>query len=271
MASVLVEEKMKENNYLIVVTNDEIKQLKVKNINFLFPIKGFSVGFTKYYNLDEVDIKNSYIYINRVLDDATITKLKSELKKLNANIIGICFTDLGIVKLVRELKLNLKLIYMQNHNTTNVNSINYYLEYVDSVLVSTDITKEEIINILDKAEKPLVVPYFMLVDAMYSRRTLLSNYGKNFNIESKTERILKEPLSNNEFVGIENEYGTILYQKKFIDYRSLKHQNIMFYFINPYNLDNDTILKILNNEDLSKISNTGFLDKKTYYKLKERL
>ena len=264
----LVEEKVKTNNFLITVTSDEIKNMKVKGLNFLFPILGYSVGYTKYYKLDEIDIAGSFIYINRILDKEAIIKLENDLKKLSKNIIGICFTDLGVIQIVKKLNLDLKLIYMQNHNTTNFVSINYYLENIDSVLVSTDITKEEIMDILDNADKPLVLPYFMLVDVMYSRRKLLSNFQNEFNL-TKNEKIeLNEKISKKNFISIENEYGTMVYDKEFIDYRAFKYENILYYYINPIGLTSDEVKKIINGEDISVLVGDGFLNKKTYYRLK---
>lgn len=258
-----------KTNYLITVTNKDVLKMKVKNINFLFPMKEYCVGYKTTFSFEEIKIPDCYIYINRVLDKKAILKLRIDLQKLNKNIVGICFTDLGVVQIVEELGLSLKLIYMQNHNTTNTVSINYYLDYVDSVLVSIDITKEEIITILDKGKKPLVVPYFSLADVMYSRRKLLTNYEEHFEYPKKQEEILHENISNQDFLAIENEYGTVLYAKKFIDYREIDHENILYRYINPIGLSIEDVENILNGEDLSSISDTGFLYKKTYYQLKE--
>ncbi len=265
----LVEEKTKIN-FLMVVTNEEMLEMKVKNINFLFPIVEYSVGFLKTFSLKEIHTPNSFVYINRILDTKSIQNLKKELKNINknANILGICFTDLGILKLIEDECLSLQLIYMQNHNTTNATSINYYLEYVDSVLISTDITLEEINCILNKAKKPLVVPYFSLVDAMYSRRTLLTNYQENFHLELKNMSVLREEISNNDFLAIENEYGTVFYQKKFIDYRNITHKNILYRYVNPLGLEKSTLEKILMGEKHIE-SDTGFLFKETFYRLRE--
>lgn len=260
---------MKQNSYLVVVTKEELLELKVKNINFLFPIQEYTVGFTKTFPIEEIKTSNAYLFINRILDKKTTLKLKEDLASLSSNIEGICFTDLGMITIVKELGLEIKLIYMQSHNTTNATSINYYLEYVDSVLLSTDITKEEILSILNKTKKPLVVPYFCLVDVMYSRRTLLTNYNKHFGYSKKQSEVLHENISNQDFVAIENEYGTVLYAKKFIDYRSLRHKNILYRYINPVGLGIEEINRILKGENFSAISNTGFLEKETYYSLKE--
>lgn len=265
----LVEEKMMENKYLITVTNKELLDLKVKNVNFLFPIQKYCVGYRETFNLEEINLPNSYIFLNRIFDDKSIMDLKKDLENINSNIIGICFTDLGVLQVVKELNLNLKLIYMQSHNTTNYVSINYYLEDVDSVLISTDITNDEIMNILDKSNKPLVVPYFGLADAMYSRRKLLSNFQEEFAIDKNNLEVLKEPISNMEFKVVENEYGTMFFANKYIDYRSIKHDNILFYYINPIGLDKNMVNDIINGVDMSEISDSGFLNKETIYRLKE--
>lgn len=260
---------MKTNKYLIVVTSNDLLEMKVKNTNFLFPMKGYCVGFSKTFLLSEINVSNAYLYINRILDKESILELKEELSNLNKNIIGLCFTDLGILSLVKELELSLKLIYMQHHCTTNATSINYYLDYMDSVLISTDITKEEIMFILDHSKKTLVVPYFSLVDVMYSRRTLLTNYNQHFGYENENEAILHEEISNQEFMALENEYGTVLYTKKFVDYREINHENILFRFINPFGLTKEKLESLLKGEEVEVLKYTGFLNQETYYLLKE--
>ncbi len=267
----LVEEKMKTNNFLVVVTDLEFLDLNVNSsIHFLFPVLGYSVGFPKTFSFAEIKVPHSYLYINRILENESIETLKKKLMSCsNENIVGICFSDLGVYQIVKELGLNFQLFYMQNHSTTNVHSINYYLEYVDSVLVSTDITREEIDAILHHASKPLIVPFFALVDAMYSRRKLLSNFQEEFELEKKCEEVLHESISQNEFRAIENEYGTILYANKYIDYRNIIHPNILYYYINPLGLDKKTLLKVIQGEEILEICDSGFLDRKTYYRLKE--
>ncbi len=81
---------------------------------------------------------------------------------------------------------------------------------------------------------------------------------------------MHEGISNQDFLAIENAYGTILYTKKFIDYRNIEHENIMYRYINPLGLTKDAIESVLNGEDFSSISDTGFLYKETYYRLKEK-
>ena len=260
---------MKVNRYLVVVTSDEFLTEKAENISFLFPITKYSVGFAKTYSFASIQNSESYAYINRIFDSSSLKELKEELKMLNSNIKGLCFTDLGVIEVVKDLGLSLQLFYMQNHNTTNALSIQYYLEYVDSVLISTDITKKEIFTILDQSPRKLILPYFMLVDAMYSRRMLLSNFQDAFSLPKKAEMSLYEPVSKKNFLAVETKEGTVLYDKKFIDYREIRHDNILYYLIQPLGLSKNDLYKIIDGEDFKDYSDTGFLDKKTYYRLKE--
>ena len=263
-----VEEKV-INNYLITVVNKEILELKVKNLNFLFPIKDLVVGFLKVFTLEEIEVDNAYILVNRILDKQALAYLEDLLKKDLTKIKGICFTDLGVINVVLKYAPQLKLIYFQNHNTTNYQTINYYLEYVDSVLISTDITQKELDIILDKAKKPLVLPWFVLENVMYSRRNLLTNYQEYLSLPKTFQEQLLEPISKQGFLAVENAYGTVFYYHKYLDYRHIKHPNILFYYINPLNLNQETILKIIKGEDLKEITSEGFLNQETIYKLKE--
>lgn len=262
----LVKEKMK-NKYLLAVTKD-LLELKVKNLNFLFPIEGYSVGFQDVFKISEIKTEEAYLYINRTLDKESSSSLKEKLKNLSQNIVGIGFNDLGLISIAKELNLQVKLIYMNNHNTTNKASINDYLEYVDSVLISTDITEEEIKTILTEAKKPLVLPYFGMVEVMCSRRRLLTNFQTEFGLELKNEQVLFENISKNPFHIVENEYGTVFYKDTFLDSRNIEHEKIEFYYINGLNLTKEDIIKIINKEKIEK-TESGFLNKKTYYRLKE--
>ncbi len=258
---------MTKNNFLVVVTDQELIDLKVTNVNFLFPITDYSVGFLTTFKMEEIKVNQAYIYINRILDEQSLKSLEELFKNIPKNIVGICFTDLGILYLKEKLNLDLQFIYMQNHNTTNAETINYYLEEVDSVLVSTDCTYEEVMNILDHAQKPLVVPYFSRVDVMYSRRTLLNNFQEEFAMPKKPIATLSEPISKQSFLAIENNYGTVLYHQKYIDYRKIKHPNILFSFINPLGISKEDVVKIMNGENILVLQSEGFLNQETYYRL----
>lgn len=266
---------MNPNKFLVTITN--LKQIKLykkaRITNFLFPLSNFCVGFPKTFQIEEIK-EEGYLYINRILDTKAFYELKEILKNLPSNIKGLVFEDFGVITLVKSLRLNLTLILYQSHFGTNYKSINENLKYVDSIVISTDITKEEIDEILKKTAKPLVYVLYSLVPIMYSRRTLLSNFEKEFSTPKKNIVKLEEVVSKKSIIAVENEYGTIMYHDKYLNgMSSIRDEKIMFYFLNPLFMEEKNITELI--EDLLKQNqrnnekeDEGFLNIQTTYRLR---
>ena len=247
---------------LVTVTNREIIDdlRRDANITLVYPLKSFCVGYEVEFYISEID---DYVLVNRILDDNDLDKLESILN--SSNIKGIVFDDLGIIDIVANLDITK--ILLLDHLATNTKSINYYLEYVDSVVVSNDLTEEEIRNIVANVSKPLVINVFGLKTLMYSRRLLLSNYEMYHNL--KEERIVDANIEDKYFKIVENDYGTLFYAKNYYNALCLLDlDNVLFFWYNPIFLDNEKIIKLVLDNDITDInSELLFLDKKTYYKV----
>lgn len=247
---------------LVTVTNREIIDdlRRNANITLVYPLKSFCVGYEVEFDISEID---DYVLVNRILDDNDLDKLESILN--SSNIKGIVFDDLGIIDIVANLDITK--ILLLDHLATNTKSINYYLEYVDSVIVSNDLTEEEIRNIVANVSKPLVINVFGLKTLMYSRRLLLSNYEMYHNL--KEERIVDASIEDKYFKIVENDYGTLFYAKNYYNALCLLNlDNVLFFWYNPIFLDNEKIIKLVLDNDITDInSELLFLDKKTYYKV----
>ena len=247
---------------LVTVTDlsiiDDLRENE--NIELLYPLKSFCVGYDLEFTIDKID---DFVLVNRILDDFDLDKLKNIL--CNANIKGIVFDDLGIIDIVSNL--NIKKILLLDHLATNVRSINYYLEYVDSIVVSNDLTEDEIKYILDNANKKLVVNVFGLKTLMYSRRKLLSNYEKYHDLDKIGKYNAK--IDNKYFKIVENDFGTKFYAGKYYNgLKILNLDNVLYFWYDPIGLKKDEILNIILNNDIKNIdTDTLFLDKKTYYKV----
>ena len=247
---------------LVTVTDlsiiDDLRENE--NIELLYPLKSFCVGYDLEFTIDKID---DFVLVNRILDDFDLDKLENIL--CNANIKGIVFDDLGIIDIVSNL--NIKKILLLDHLATNVRSINYYLEYVDSIVVSNDLTEDEIKYILDNANKKLVVNVFGLKTLMYSRRKLLSNYEKYHDLDKIGKYNAK--IDNKYFKIVENDFGTKFYAGKYYNgLKLLNLDNVLYFCYDPIGLKKDEILNIILNNDIKNIdTGTLFLDKKTYYKV----
>lgn len=266
---------MNPNKLLVTITNDNQIELykKARITNFLFPLKNFCVGIEKTFSISEIE--EGYLYINRILDQSAYHALKEILKNISYSIKGIVFEDFGVITIAKELKLKQQLILYQTHFATNYQSINENLEFVDSIVIGTDITKEEIETILEQANKPLCYLLYGLVPGMYSRRTLLTNFEKQFHTEPKKVLSLEEKISKKKFLAVENEYGTILYHDKYFNgQNSIPDDNILFYLIHPLFLETNEVMNLIqdliqNNQRKQEMEDDGFLNTKTIYRLKE--
>ena len=255
---------MMKNKLVTVINREIINDLRgINGVDLLYPLKSFCVGYEIEFSIDEID---GYILVNRILEDKDLNLLEKLLANSKAK--GMVFDDLGIIEIVKDLPMTK--ILLLDHIATNYESINYYLEYVDSVIVSNDLTKDEIEEILKKANKPLVVNVFGLKTLMYSRRLLLSNYAifHNLKIERKIDATIS-PLKY--FKIIENDYGTKFYAGKYFNgLELLNYSNVLFYWYDLIDLEPDKILSLIKDNKIDDInSDMLFLDKPTIYKVSD--
>ena len=260
------------NKYIINVDKLEyIKEYRECGINtFLFALKDFSIGYNSYTlkQIEDIDIPNKYLLINRILDCKDIDKLKELLPKFKT-IKGIFYEDIGIINIAKDL--NLELILFQNHFNTNTYSVNYWLNKIDSVVISNELTLEELTYITNNVIKPVVVHLYGHNQVMYSRRLLLSNWSNNFKIVNKNENVIEDIATHVKFRALEQEYGTVMYSDKIFNGKELlKLNNIKYFYINPTLIDHNTVIDFINNIDkhTNELEDTGFLYKETIYKLK---
>ena len=265
-----------QNKILYIVNNiNLIGDLKKVSINnFLFPLKGFCVGFNDTYTLDEIE-ENQYILVNRILDNKSLDELEELLKNNKKKIKGIVYDDFGVLYLINKLKLDVETICWQSHFLTNYESVNLHLNNNTSVVVSNDITKEEIDEICKNAKKEVCLFLAGFTMAMYSRRYLLKNFYDEFNIDYNNDVEIHDDTSKNDFIMVENEYGTVGYSKKFYNGLELiDNTNVKYFIVNPLFLNDEDSIKLISDIENKKISidvdsDTGFLHKKTIYKIKE--
>ena len=262
----------KINKYLVSINNiEDINTFKKVGITtFSFALEKYSIGYYTYYDVDTINSINEtkYVIINRLLNTTDVDTLKEILPKLNVD--GYIFEDISLINIFKELNIQGKKILFINHFNCNSLSINCWLEYVDSVIVSNELTYEEYSEITKKVNKPIVINIFGYNQIMYSRRYLLSNFYKKYNEDIKYTNHIKDQNSDISFNIKEEDKGTIIYSNRIYDGRRLLDlDNILYYYLNTSFIDTNTVIDFINGLEID--SDNGFLDKKTIYKLKERV
>lgn len=249
-------------NKLVTIINQELvsKLSNDPSLTFLYPLKDYCVGYDYTFDIEDI---NDFVLVNRLLEDSEIDKLSLLLH--NSNVKGIVFDDLGIIDVIKDLDITK--ILLLDHLALNTKSINYYLEYVDSVVVSNDLTEEEIRYIVKESIKPLVVNVFGLKKLMYSRRCLITNYTNYYHLDNRLE--LKPSIDGKEFIVKENTYGTKFYAYPYYNGLSLLDlDNVLYFWYDPIDLDNDSIYNVVINNKLTNIPTTRlFLDEATTKKV----
>lgn len=260
------------------MTNDKIL-LNVKSLeslaeyeklgisNFLFPLKGFSVGYDD-FSYDEIEStgKHAFVLLNRLLTDDDIDKF--EKMRIPSNVEGFVVEDIGLYEFLS--KSEKKVILFQNHLNANRETVSYWLNHFDSLVISTDITEEEIISIMNRASKPLILYTLGKPMIMYSRRKLITNFYDYYKKEKKNEVTLDDPKGEFSFFLRETEYGTSAFNSKILDSTSiienLPKNKILFYLCDAQTVGDENMIKVLKGE---KIANTteGFLHKKTVFRI----
>lgn len=226
----------------------------------VYPLKSFCVGYDTYFSIEEID---DFVLVNRILNDEELDTLEYLLK--NSSIKGILFDDLGILEIVADMSITKILVL--DHIATNTSSINYYLEFVDSVVVSSDITREEIEAIVKNASKPVTLMAFGLKKLMYSRRKLLSNYQEYHGL--KKENTIYSTIGEKGFLIKEDENGTVFYAKKYYNALELLDlDNVLYFWYDMIGLSLKNAKKILKNE-VDVESDTGFLYEASTFRLKD--
>ncbi len=260
--------KEKKINYLVSINDiDNIEKLKRVGINtFLFALKDYSIGYEKYFTIDEINNidEKKYVLINKVLNTVEIENLKKIV--FNLNVDGIIFEDIGLINVLKDYNKD-KILFM-NHFNTNSMTINEWLKYVDSVVLSNELTYSEYEKLVSLSDKEVVLNIFGYNQVMYSKRSLITNFENHFNENINHFNEISDKNSDLKFKIIEQDGETIILSNNIFDGRRLLNlNNIKYYYINSSFIDIESIIKFINNESIDN-SDEGFLDKPTFYKLK---
>ena len=256
-----------KNKYLLIPGENTLE--KVCESNFLFPLKSFATNLGKTFSFAEIP-ESSYIYINRLLHAKDILLLKEELSQNKNKIKGIVFEDLGVLEVIKELDLKVEKILYLTHATCSSYTVNTFLEYVDTLILANDITKEEVLSVLAKSSKPIGLYLYGHLPYMYSRRTLLTNFSKHFHMSEPKIRLVKEKVSGKEFLVSEDEFGTIFYDALPYDGRDFLDEKVSYFLIDLHLEKVESMatwLKDFVNKKPIPNTTRAFLDKKVIVRL----
>lgn len=232
------------------------------------------------YNKKEV-----FISLNKNMHNSDLDYLKEVLIEFdNYNVEGFIYYDIALVNLKEELNLKTSLVWHQEHLTTNYLTSNYWYDHgALYTYLSSEITKEEINEISTLCKAKTLVNIFGYLPMFVSRRHLVKNYLKTFNISdnSKINYIKKEGKT---YQIIDSCDGTIAYSSAVLngieeilslkcDYAVLNcfeiEEEFMKEILEMYkNVNESNVLEYKERIDSKLNTDLGFLYKETIYKVK---
>ena len=262
---------MQEKEFLIIPNSKELELFNNFSI-FMLPLKDYSIGFNVYFDINEINEisknKKVYVIVNKLLHNK-IYEFEKLYKKFNSNIMFIV-EDIGLVNIID----NKRLVLYENHILSNYKAINYLNSLnIKNVVINNDLTIDELRTIKDKTESNIYYFYTAKNMLMYSRRALVSNYNKHFNIHNTDSYLLSEKVTSKEIEINEYDTGSVVrYHKifcasKYLD--DLKDFNLIIDFTNLDEISTKMIIDNYKENNLCDLidSDYYFLENEIKYKV----
>ena len=190
---------------------------------WIVSILGLSCYYDKLYTLDDIrkivkiaHKNNQIVYVNakKIIHEQDIDKVICLVKELeNIGVDYYFYGDLAFYEIAKELKITNKLIYQVVTYMTNKYDIEEMLKDNNSVVVSTELSFEEIKDIVNNIKHPLYLHGFGYYPLFHSRRELISNYliYRNREIDLEEKYDIVEELRKSHYPIEQNENGMVVY------------------------------------------------------------
>lgn len=226
--------------------------------NFLLPLKDYSVEYLNYYDLGQIrTIRKNYpnihlfISINKNIlnkDLETLKKILLELDRLD--IKGIFYYDLAILQLKKELNLKTDLVWNQTHMVTNYKTCNYYYDRgVKYALLSKEITKTEILDILRNTKITPIVELISYPVVATSKRKLVTHYYQDIKKEQENSISLIESKTKQEYLALEDQNGVSFVLKRLMNgskiLRELLEHDLKYILLKEDFMNHDVFMSCL--------------------------
>ena len=264
---------MQKDKFIIIPNKKELKLYLDYNFNtFILPLKDYSIGFDTYFDIDEINLLNKkyeiYVIMNKFLHK-NIDNFRNIYSKFNKNIKFI-IEDIGLTDIISKDRI----VMYENHIISNYKAINFLNDLgYKSVVINNDLTINEIKEIGKNTSANLYYFYVAKNHLMYSRRALVSNFNKYYNLKNKNEYKLTEVVSKKVLDIKEEKDGTIVTLSKiFCASKYLNELNNLNLIINFSGIDDISeriILENYDNESLYNLidSDYYFLENEIKYKV----
>ena len=254
---------MQKKEYLIIPNKKELDLYIKHNFNtFILPLDEYSIGFNVYYSLEEINSlslkHNIYVIMNKFLH-RNIEDFRRIYKDFNKNIKFIV-EDIGLTDIIDKERL----VLYENHILSNYKAINFLESIgIKNVVINNDLTIDELLEIQEKTNSNLYYFYIGKNSLMYSRRNLVSNYNKYYNLDNTNSYKLIEKVSKKTLDIYEERDGSVVYFDKIFcasKYIDKLNMNLIINFTNI-----DVVSEKITLEEYDKTNLCDLIDSDYYF------
>ena len=198
------------NRFYMIPNSKNLDEFKEE---LILPLEGYSIGFDVYFTSEEIERiaqeRDVSVMINTFLHKDRLETIKLELEGMSS--VKFFFVeDLGLLNIIERERV----VLFQNHIVNNYSAVNYYEGInVKNIVISNELTLEEIKVIRDKSFGNLF--YFLINrnSLMYSKRKLISSYGIYKGEEFDNIKEVEERVSKRQLVVKEENGETIIFDR----------------------------------------------------------
>ena len=206
----------------------------------------------KIVNLCKKSQKLLFINATRIFHEDDLAYIKIILRNSVFKYIDYyLYSDLGFYQILVEKGMSDKAVYIAPTYLTNTSDINIFNKLNGYVVVSNQISSEELKEILNHVTKQVIVQAFGMACCFYSRRELVTNYfkfknKKPLNFRGKLVN-LQEETRESEYHLVEDINGVRIFEEKhyYLAEELDDMINVSSLLISHFDIKNKDYLKIV--------------------------
>lgn len=158
------------------------------------------------------------VYSERLFHEDDLVYIKMILKNdLFKKIDYFFYSDMGMYEILIENGFSEKTVYYAPTYMTNYCDVSLYQKFNNYVVISNEITSDEVIEIINNSNDHVIVEAFGMACCFYSKRPLVTNYLKFKGLKTKDINgklaSLKEETRDNYYHLVEDQNGVRIFEE----------------------------------------------------------
>jgi len=156
-----------------------------------------------------------YVLVNALYDEHELDTLKDHLQTLaDIGVTGVLFQDFAVLYMVKDMGMDLKLIYSPPTLNTNANALETMVSQgIDGAFLAREIPLDDQLDIRAHTSCPLMIQGHGVEFMSCSKRPLLQTYAETANVAPVSDTMIRPQGEERDAHIFETSRGTAVYTK----------------------------------------------------------